>query len=272
MLRTRLISIAALAPLVVAGVIVGGWLWTGICAVAILLATHEYLHLVRADASSPQGPAAPSYLLGMMLAVLWIADARWPGMGLRAWGLALAALAPLAAQVIRGGPEGSLNGWALTVAGTLYVGYALSHWVLLRDLAHGLDWTAIALAGTWSSDAGAYLIGRAWGRRPFFPSISPKKTLEGAVGGMVLSVLGTVAAALLLPVAIAPWQAFVLGLLISIAAPLGDLAESVIKRQTGAKDAGRLIPGHGGMLDRLDSLIFVGPLAYYVVTLFLRAG
>ena len=116
------------------------------------------------------------------------------------------------------------------------------------------------------------LVGRALGRRPFFPSISPRKTLEGALGGLAVGTLGALAAAAIVAAPAPLWKVLVLGLAIGVAAPLGDLAESVIKRQTGAKDAGRLIPGHGGMLDRLDSLIFVGPLTYYVVTLWMQAG
>ncbi len=122
-------------------------------------------------------------------------------------------------------------------------------------------WLAIALLGTWICDTGAYFVGRAWGKHRFFPQISPKKTLEGAIGGFVT---GVIAVALLgyglvrLNIAVG----LILGVLIVLAATFGDLAESVIKRQVGVKDSGQIIPGHGGMLDRLDSLMFVTPLVY----------
>ncbi len=264
MLRTRVISVAFLLPVVVIAVIVGGWLWAAIGALAALLAAHEFLRLV--------GGAGTRYALGMPIVALFLADALWPSLGIGSWGVALAVLAPLAALVVRGNPEGGLADWALTVAGTLYVGYTLAHWLRLRALEDGMAWTVVALAGTWMSDTGAYLIGRALGRRPFFPSISPRKTLEGAWGGLAVGTLGALAAAAIVAAPAPLWKVLVLGLAIGVAAPLGDLAESVIKRQTGAKDAGRLIPGHGGILDRMDSLIFVGPLTYYVVTLWMQAG
>jgi phosphatidate cytidylyltransferase len=272
MLRTRLISVAVLLPVVVAAVIVGGWLWAALAGAAALLAAHEYLHLVGGGAGRPRDHDRARYALGMAIAALFLADALWPALGIGSWGLALAVLAPLAALVLRGNPEGGLSDWAFIVSGMLYVGYTLAHWLRLRGLEHGMEWTVVALAGTWMSDTGAYFVGRAWGRRPFFPSISPRKTLEGALGGLVVGTLAALAAAALLPAPAPLWKVFVLGIGIGVAAPLGDLAESVIKRQTGFKDAGRLIPGHGGMLDRLDSLIFVGPLTYYVVTLWMQAG
>ena len=121
---------------------------------------------------------------------------------------------------------------------------------------------ALALLGTWITDTGAYFVGRTMGRHPFFPKISPKKTLEGAIGGWVAGVVTV----MLLGAGwldLSPPHGFALGTLLALGATFGDLAESVLKRQVDVKDSGNLIPGHGGMLDRIDSLLFVMPIVYY---------
>ncbi|HEU5315170.1 MAG TPA: phosphatidate cytidylyltransferase, partial [Chloroflexota bacterium] len=138
-------------------------------------------------------------------------------------------------------------------------------------------WLFYVFAATWSFDSGAYLVGSRLGRTPFMAHISPKKTWEGTVGGFVLCLIATLVARTPLPAGtpllvdplgwaplpIPLWQVPLLALAMSAAASFGDLAESMIKREAGAKDASELIPGHGGMLDRIDSLLFTVVLAYY---------
>jgi len=266
MLRTRLISAAVLIPSVALCAYLGGLYWFGVGLLVCVLATREFLHLVERDATSPQGPARPSKVLGLALSALLLADGQWPGLGIASWGLVLTVLAPLAAQVWRSNAPGSLNGWALTCAGACYVGYALGFYMRLRQLDSGLGWVLVALGGTWLGDTAAYLVGRNLGRRPFFPEISPRKTVEGAIGELVLGPPAVMLLCMLFRVPIRSGQSLLLGLAISLAAIIGDLAESVIKRQLGAKDSARLIPGHGGMLDRIDSLLYVGPVVFYFVT------
>jgi phosphatidate cytidylyltransferase len=119
-------------------------------------------------------------------------------------------------------------------------------------------WVIVLLAGVWSFDTGAYLVGRAIGRRPFLPWISPKKTLEGVLGGLVVATAGV---AVVLGISgSSPLEALVLGPLLGIVAQSGDLAESLLKRAAGAKDSGTLLPGHGGILDRVDSILFAAPV------------
>ena len=132
---------------------------------------------------------------------------------------------------------------------------------LLRDLPRGMEWTFLAFFTTWASVTAAYFVGRWIGNRPFAPRISPKKTWEGSVGGWISGIaVGTLMGAVLrLPLL----QGSLLGLLISLAATGGDLVESMFKRWAGVKDSGRLIPGHGGVLDRIDSLLFSVAVAYY---------
>jgi phosphatidate cytidylyltransferase len=145
----------------------------------------------------------------------------------------------------------------------VWIGIALAHAVLLRDTPHGGGIVAVVLVATFAGDTGAYFTGRAFGRRPLAPRISPNKTLEGLIGGIVASILGAEAAGLY-----QDWfsgvDALLLGAAVGVAAPLGDLFESYLKRDRGVKDAGRLFGAHGGALDRLDAVLFTAVAGYYV--------
>ncbi len=159
--------------------------------------------------------------------------------------------------------EGAFVHWAWMLGGILYVGWLLGLLVGLR-LDAGRDWVFLALFATFGSDTAAYFVGKALGRHKLAPQISPGKTWEGAVagvlGGIIIGLLFTLDTPLQLPLAY--WQAVLLGGLISIFGQLGDLAESLLKRNTGVKDSGGLMPGHGGMLDRMDSVVFAGAVVY----------
>jgi phosphatidate cytidylyltransferase len=152
---------------------------------------------------------------------------------------------------------------ALLLFGFLYISLPLAHLALLRDLAHGTRWVLLVLFMVMLNDSCAYFSGTYWGRKKLYPSVSPKKSVEGAIGGLV----GSVLAAGLAHVTFMPWSGLVplllLGLVAGVVAELGDLFESLLKRSFGVKDSGTLIPGHGGILDRLDSLLFAFPLTYY---------
>lgn len=169
-----------------------------------------------------------------------------------------------------------LESVAVTVFGALYAGgmlafgYALRHHRFIIEPAAGTALVMFPVILTWASDIGAYFVGRALGRAKLMPSVSPGKTRAGAVGALVVTM--GVAYAYNLHVlrpwaqlALAPWTALIFGVLVSIAAQVGDLAESLLKREAGVKDSSHLLPGHGGVLDRLDSLYFVLPLAYLVL-------
>lgn len=194
------------------------------------------------------------------------------GAGLASPIILLAILLPLGWQTLMPrSPREATAGWVLTPLVALYIGLPMSHFVLLRasnaapglaDLPVGLWWTLLAIVGTWASDTGAYITGMLVGRRPFMAHISPHKTWEGVVGSVVATVAVGIAMSLW-ALNLSPWHGVVAGMLISSVATIGDLGESLIKRGTGVKDTGAIIPGHGGMLDRLDSLIFTGPVTYY---------
>jgi phosphatidate cytidylyltransferase len=159
--------------------------------------------------------------------------------------------------------EGAFASWAGTMAGILYVGWLLSYLVALR-LDAGRDWLYLALFATFGSDTAAYFIGRAFGKHKLSPRISPGKTWEGAVAGVFGAVIISLLFALPMPwqLPLGYGQAIVLGVLISVFGQLGDLAESLLKRNAGVKESGNLMPGHGGLLDRMDSVLFAGVVVY----------
>jgi len=256
MLSSRVASAAVLLPIVALAAYVGGPWWGALVVVAVCLAMWELLHLIKAHGVSV------SVIPTIILAVLLAADGSWPQLGLLQPALLFLAIVPLSIEVFHRNRPGSLESWGLSVAAALYLGYAASHFGRLRSVPNGLAWLATAMIGTWIADTAAYVVGVRYGKRRLAPHISPKKSWEGALGelGGAL-VVALVAGPLWLGLGVG--SSLLLGALIAVAATLGDLGESVIKRQVGVKDSGSLIPGHGGMLDRIDSLLFVVPLVYW---------
>lgn len=179
--------------------------------------------------------------------------------------LTLLVLLPFFPLILRGETTTGFRDWLWTLGGLIYIGFLGSHLVFLRDAPNGRDWVLLALFATFATDSSSYFVGRLIGRTKITPAISPGKTVEGSLGGFA----GGVAAVLVLNWALdtdAGAEIIPLALLLPLAAQLGDLAESLIKRGAGVKDASRVIPGHGGFLDRLDSLLFTVPLVYYYLT------
>lgn len=147
----------------------------------------------------------------------------------------------------------------LSVLGAVYPGLMLSALVSLRQLQTGQWWIILTLAVTWLNDTCAYFAGRFFGKRKLYPRISPKKTVEGAIGGTLGSIVGAVVVQHFWLPQLPAWGAVLIGAGASVLGPIGDLSESMLKRAYGAKDSGRLLPGHGGILDRIDALLFTGP-------------
>lgn len=156
---------------------------------------------------------------------------------------------------------------ALLFLGTVYVGSGFSYIAESRHMDHGVFWTFLLLFAIWASDAGAYFIGKAFGRAKLWPAISPNKTIEGALGGVVIAVAVGVAFALLSGGLLSVGNGLVIGLSCAVVGQLGDLIQSAYKRAYGIKDTGNFLPGHGGILDRCDSWIVVFPFVHMLMAL-----
>lgn len=168
-------------------------------------------------------------------------------------------------QVLRADVHDGHGRWAAAVGAALYPGVLGSHVVLLRQATDGRDWVLFMLLTTVATDTGAYAVGRLVGGPKLAPRISPGKTVAGAVGGVVCGALAAAALAMLLDLEPPVGIALAIGAAAAVAGQLGDLAESLLKRSLGVKDLGRLFPGHGGAMDRLDSVLFTAPVVYWVV-------
>jgi phosphatidate cytidylyltransferase len=255
MLIHRVLSAAVLIPIVIITVYFGGVWFFGLATLAAVLATYEFLTIVRRKGYRPP------YILGVGLAVLLMVSGLYRGLSIGPFGLALVSMITLVWELLQGNTPGSLESWALTVAGPLYIGGLCRHFVMLRALPQGIYWIGLAFLTTWLCDSAAYFVGNWKGKHPFFERISPRKTREGAIAGLITGTITGALVGLLLRIPL--YIGVPLGLLISLAATFGDLAESLIKRQVGVKDSSNLIPGHGGALDRIDSLMFAVVVVYY---------
>ena len=155
------------------------------------------------------------------------------------------------------------------VGGPVYVGFLLAHSLVLREIGDtgdvGRDWLLFTLLVVFATDSGAFIIGRVLGRYPMAPSVSPNKTWEGSAGGLACALVAAIIVGLLLDLTMPRWQQVVMGATVGVLAQSGDLFESKLKRLSDAKDAGSIIPGHGGVLDRLDSLVVCIPAVYYLL-------
>lgn len=264
MLKHRILSAMILIPIVLALSYAGGPYFALTVAIAALRAGYEFYDIMR------KGGYQPSYLVGMLLIAILLSNAYYPQWQGWRWGLAMAVILPMVWQVVKGTWKDFLSSWALTLAGALYVGGLCAHLIALRNLPRGLEWLLLTFAVTWACDTAAYFIGRLWGKRGFFNRISPHKTQEGAIAGCLAGIVTTLIAGHWMRLWF--WQSLLLGMLLVLGATFGDLAESLVKRQVGVKDSSSLIPGHGGMLDRVDSLLFAGVVAYYFVLWVVRTG
>ncbi len=257
-LVSRVFVAAVLLPLVLLAVWGGGWWLFGLAAVAAVLALHEFYVMTRSF--RPVVVAGYAGTLAALLGAMW--GPEWAlGGFLATFGLAflfkgLAGAAPTTGST------------AATMLGAAWIGLGLACLILIREIPeHGVLAAFTVLLAVFASDTVAYFAGRFLGRHKLAPRTSPGKTWEGLAAGTIAAVLVPFFALYeqgLLDVV----QSLVLGGAIAIAAPMGDLFESALKRDAGIKDAGRLLLGHGGVLDRLDALLFAGVAAYYVLLAF----
>ena len=236
----------------------------GLTLLVIIGGAIALLELTRMGFGDRRNPALTGLALG--LTALLIVRLHWAFSieAILLSGLAGALLAMLwSSNVI----TSRFHDTAVALFGPLYIGLTLSTLVSTRALPSG-EWLIVFIAlVTWASDIGAYYAGTLWGRHPLAPSISPKKSIEGLAGGLALAMAVALLTQLWLVPQLTMLHALALGLLMTGTGLVGDLCESAIKRAVGVKDSGGILPGHGGMLDRLDSLLFTAPTFYYYVTL-----
>ncbi len=235
----------------------------GLVAVSGMLAVGEFYRLHLA-----QTPWLWWNWLGVAATGLLLTSAQWPTLVTDRTVLLGTVAIALCMPLLSGKPlpDSLMNGMVL-VMGVLYVGLTLSYLLLTRALPDGALLIFFVVLVTWAADTGAYIAGKSMGRHPLAPVVSPKKTYEGLLGGVLFACLAAVVARAWFLPRFSLVDCLVLGVILTLAGLIGDLAESAMKRSTGVKDSGALIPGHGGMLDRLDSLLFTGPAFYYYVAI-----
>ncbi|MDO8962973.1 MAG: phosphatidate cytidylyltransferase [Coriobacteriia bacterium] len=248
-------------------------LWAAVISVVAVFCVIEFYAMMRTERRKPNEvfgvvAVAAMPLAAALYALHWDATAIGPAdsaagaMGLTAvsGGLIVAALIwhILFKQVTE-------SDTATTVFGALYTGFMLSHLVLMRALDSGAELVIITLASVWCMDVFAYLVGSAIGRNPMAPQISPKKSWEGFVAGAIATTAAWGVGWWVVRSPLPLWTFLAIGVIAAIAAVLGDLAESRLKREVGVKDSGKWLPGHGGFLDRFDSMIMVSIVVYYLL-------
>ena len=287
-LTRRILFGVIAAPLGIAVVFYGGWALAALLAIVSALGAWEFFRIARASGLTPMED------VGIPLAgvVPLFVHARYLRLyELPLSGMAVIFLVILGLTIFVRGVEGKpLGAAASTVFGIVYTGGMLSfgyairyHEYLIESLPVSLGGVRIAAGGlllllpvllTWASDIGAFFVGRALGKRKLMPSVSPGKTVAGAVGGLIATaIVGWLYVRFVLTpttqLGFVRGGVFIFSIVVSVAAQIGDLAESLLKREAGVKDSSHLIPGHGGVLDRFDSLLFVLPIAYVLFSVLL---
>lgn len=256
-------------PIGIAIFMVGGWLFAAAFALILGLAAWEYAGLFANGGAQPARWLVVAGVAGLFLAAHM--EARTD--------LLLAALAMLALVVhlvsYERGREPAGTDFAATLSGIFYIGVLGMYFAHMRNLQHGEWWLLLTLLAVWLTDTAAYAIGTPLGRHKMSPRLSPKKSWEGYIAGLVFATLGTPLFGLLLARLGMPAHPMfalgnlaVLGFAVGALTTLGDLGESMIKRQMKMKDASQILPGHGGILDRIDSWLWALPIGYYLITLF----
>jgi phosphatidate cytidylyltransferase len=260
MLRQRVITTVIGLPFLIAAIWFGTpWFSIVVAAVAIASGIEFYR-------MAGQKKIAPLTGAGIIAILLLVASPHCPYISIKPVLISLIIVVSLLWILFKSPGEKSFNNWAWTIAGIFYVGWTMSYWIELRTMEMGKIWVFWLLLIIVASDTCAYFIGRAIGKHHLIPSISPKKTWEGSIGGLLCSIIIALIFGIVFSLPMPYWQMIVLGAIINIFTQLGDFVESLLKRNIGVKDSSKLIPGHGGVLDRMDSFILTGIVAYYYIT------
>lgn len=270
MLLQRFAVIAVLLPVWLGAVFFGGWVYLAVVMVMMGIAAWEYVGLFRTGGLRP----ASFLVVGGTLALV---AGRWYN-GFQSAPLLVSVLVLLSMGVhlfeYERGREQAATDFGITLGGIFYIGWLGSYFISLRNEPQGQWWVTFVLLCIWATDGTAYSVGRRWGRRKLAPRLSPNKSWEGYLGGVLAA---TASGALMVLVGesllpggpVAVWRGAVVGFTLAALSLLGDLGESMIKRQVGVKDAGKILLSHGGFFDRIDSWLWGIVLGYYLITLFL---
>ncbi len=267
MLVKRTIVTLILLPIGLILIHLGGPLYAGFIALILGLAAWEYGRMMRA------GGLKPASVLVISGAVLIAITRAYNGFESAGWVISLILLISLIFHLVEyeRGQTQSATDFGVTVGGALYLGWIGAYLISVRFLPEGKWWLLVVLPAVWFADTGAYLVGSRIGSHKMSPRLSPKKSWEGYFGGILFSVIATPLLVLgmqnwlIVDSAIQPWSGALIGLLMAVITPLGDLGESMFKRQVGLKDSGNLLPGHGGVFDRIDSWLWAGVIGYYAI-------
>jgi phosphatidate cytidylyltransferase len=267
LLQRVAVSIVGL-PIIIGLTLLGGPLFTIAAGLVLVIAALEFYPATDPAAAAGETRSLRRQRLPGLIGVAGVAllvAAADNGFDWWTRALTLLVVLPFLPLILRGEATTGLRDWLWVLGGLIYVGFLGSHLIFLRDAPDGRDWVLLALLATFATDTSSYFVGRLIGRTKISPAISPGKTLEGSLGGFAAGA----GAVLVLNWALdtgAGAEIIALALLLPLTAQMGDLAESLIKRGAGLKDASHVIPGHGGFLDRIDSLLFTIPLVYYYLT------
>ncbi len=276
MIVKRIVTGLVFAAIVVVLIWLGGIPFVTAACIIAILAGIEFYRIVKNQGIQPLS------WLGIVFSVLLIVNAYiqqynfsflpYPGDFTLPLLLTLMTLISLIWLLFRPNKDKAFINWGWTIAGILYTGWLLSYYIQIRQLENGMGWIFLVVSCTALCDVGAYAVGSNLGKHAMASSVSPGKTWEGSVGGLLTSILVAVILSIAFKLPLYYWQMVAAGLIIGVFAQVGDLVESLLKRNMHTKDSGSLLPGHGGMLDRIDSHLLVAPVAYYLIVLLNNQG
>ncbi len=259
-LAQRVLSAVIAIPILVIVIWFGEpWFSVVVVVVAVIAALEFYTLADQTDAT----PLVTVGLLGTIGTILLVSLRGPISIPLAVFGLVSLVSLPLVYLLVRRYP---FRSWLWTWGAVWYIGACMAFIVLTRQLDKGREWVLLTMLTVFAADTGAYVVGRAMGRRKLWPQVSPGKTWEGALGGLAWAIVVSLVLYLLLDLPGPATHAIALGAIAGVLGPVGDLWESYLKRKAGVKDTGNLIPGHGGMLDRLDSIVLTFVAVYYYIS------
>jgi len=268
MLTKRVLTALVLAAIGIPAIILGGVYYFALIILFLGIAAWEYGHIFRNVDCKVSEPL----LVGGVILVT-VTRTFFPDLAPAA--LTLSVLAAMTWHLLdyEKGRDRAATDFAVTTAGIVYLGWIGAYLVDVRNLPNGLWWLLLVLPSVMFADTAAYFVGRRFGKHPLSPRLSPKKTWEGYWAGVIFGTIGTAGLAVLWHSLGGPampwWEGAALGAALSILTTLGDLGESMFKRQAGVKDSSQIIPGHGGVLDRIDSWLWGAAMGYFLITWFL---